>query len=163
MNGSRESASTSCMEFGTGWDERVMRVFLVDLGWASEESWAKLNHMYMGESLSEPSICCCSLVLSSGWGDRAFLHFPCSLFLSSYHKRGHRIPQDPNLKNCTVQHGKRSFRPQRNETFLETVRQILGPLWTALQHFDLRASSRESLRREVLADPELGAVLHRES
>ena len=151
------------MEFRTGWDERVMRVFLVGLGWASEESWAKLSHMYMGESLSEPSTGCCRLVLSSGWGDREFLHFPCSLFPSSYHKRGHGVPHELNLKNCTVQHGKRSFRPQRNETFLETVCRILSPLWTALQHFDLRASSRGSLRRAVLVDPGLGAFLHRES
>ena len=105
------------MEFGTGWDERVMRVFLVGLGWASEESWAKLSHMYMGESLSEPSTGCCSLVLSSGWEDRAFLHFPCSLFLLSYHRRGKEFRTTQIQKSCAVQHGK-SCRPQRNENLL---------------------------------------------
>ena len=46
----------------------------------------EISHMYMGESLSEPSAGRWSLVLSKGWGDRAFLHFPCSLFPSSLRK-----------------------------------------------------------------------------
>ena len=92
--------------FETRWDERVTRVrehtvyrirnrlgrtsheSLPDRPWLGMgESWAQLSHMCMGENLSESSAGCCSLVLSSCWGDHAFLHFPCSLFLSSYHKR----------------------------------------------------------------------------
>ena len=117
----------------------------------------------MGENLSESSAGCCSLVLSSGWGDRAFLHFPSSLFLSSYHKRRAWNFTRPKIEKLRGAVWKYEFSPPAELNFLETVLRILGPLWTALQHFDLRASSRESLRRAVLADPGHGAFLHRES
>ena len=161
------SEGTLCIEFGTGWDERVTRVFLIGLGWASGENWAKLSHMCMGENLSEPSAGCCSLVLSSGWGDRAFLFFPCRLFLSSYHKRGawkkKKNPTRPKFEKLRDAAWKEEFSPPAELNFVWAVHRILRPLWTALQHFDLRVSSWESLQRAVLADPGLGAFLHKES
>ena len=109
----RESESTLCIEFGTSWDERITRVFLISLSWTSEENWAKLSHMCMGGNLSEPSAGCCSLVLSSGWGDRSCIsRAACSSRVIT--RAAHAIPHDPKLKSCAVQHGKRSFRPQRN-------------------------------------------------